>query len=282
MATSTGTLFVVGTPIGNLEDLSDRARRVLASVDLIAAEDTRRTGRLLKAIGIAGPRLLSLHDSNERARVPEVLSRLEAGANVALTSDGGMPLVSDPGYRLVRAVADRGIEIAVVPGPSAVVAALAVAGLPTDRWAFEGFLPKRAGDRRRRLEAVAHDERTLVFFESPLRVRTMLTDLAAVLGDRPAALCRELTKLHEEVLRGSASSILESLGTEDPRGEVVLVVAGATAVTGDLEAAVEVARHSIADGDRPREASRAAAERFGVSANAVYRALLGGADATHG
>ncbi|HEY7477795.1 MAG TPA: 16S rRNA (cytidine(1402)-2'-O)-methyltransferase [Actinomycetota bacterium] len=282
MATSTGTLFVVGTPIGNLEDLSDRARRVLASVDLIAAEDTRRTGRLLKAIGIAGPRLLSLHDSNERARVPEVLSRLEAGANVALTSDGGMPLVSDPGYRLVRAVADRGIEIAVVPGPSAVVAALAVAGLPTDRWAFEGFLPKRAGDRRRRLEAVAHDERTLVFFESPLRVRAMLTDLAAVLGDRPAALCRELTKLHEEVLRGSASSILESLGTEDPRGEVVLVVAGATAVTGDLDAAVEVARHSIADGDRPREASRAAAERFGVSANAVYRALLGGADATHG
>lgn len=270
-----GTLFVVGTPIGNLDDMTARARAVLASVELIAAEDTRRTGRLLEALDISGPRLLSLHEVNERSRVPQVIGRLQDGIDVALVSDGGMPLVSDPGYRLVHAAAERGIRVRVVPGPSAVVAALVVSGLPTDRWAFEGFLPKKPGARRRRLEALRVDDRTLVFFESPLRARAMLADVVSVLGDRPIALCRELTKLHEEVLRGQAASVLESLGSEDPKGEVVVVV-GAVPGTGsvDLTLAVQEAVALVGAGVRKREAARLVGERSSVPVNDLYRALL--------
>ncbi|MGZ4150026.1 MAG: 16S rRNA (cytidine(1402)-2'-O)-methyltransferase, partial [Actinomycetota bacterium] len=222
-----GTLFVVGTPIGNLDDLTDRARETLAAVDLIAAEDTRRTGRLLQAIGGVRARLVSFHDANERSRVGEVLRALADGLDVALVSDGGMPLVSDPGYRLVHEAGAAGVAVRVVPGPSAAVAALVVSGLPTDRWAFEGFLPKKAGERGRRLAALADDPRTLVLFESPLRTRTLLAELRETFGaDRRAALCRELTKLHEEVLRGTVAELAEALGDEDLRGEVVVVVEG--------------------------------------------------------
>jgi 16S rRNA (cytidine1402-2'-O)-methyltransferase len=274
-APSSGTLFVVGTPIGNVGDMTDRAREVLGSVDVIAAEDTRRTGRLLRTLGIAKPRMISLHDANERARTDELVHRLRHGAAIALVSDGGMPLVSDPGYRVVRAVSDEGIDVRVVPGPSAAIAALVVAGLPTDRWGFEGFLPKKAGERRRRLDAVAADDRTLVFFESPLRLRGLLTDVIAALGDRQVAMCRELTKLHEDVLRGRASEVLEALGDADPKGEVVLVVAGSRGEgRGDLASALAEASSLVGGGTKKREAARTVAARHGLHANDLYRALL--------
>jgi 16S rRNA (cytidine1402-2'-O)-methyltransferase len=272
-----GTLFVVGTPIGNLGDLTDRARETLAAVDLIAAEDTRRTGRLLRSIGGVRARLLSFHDANERTRVREVLRALADGHDVALVSDGGMPLVSDPGYRLVREAGAAGVAVRVVPGPSAAVAALVVSGLPTDRWAFEGFLPKKAGERARRLAALAGDPRTLVLFESPLRTRELLAELQEAFGpDRRAALCRELTKLHEEVLRGSVAEVAEALGDDDPRGEVVVVVAGAPGgPAADPEALVAEARALVEGGMRPREAAKTVASRHGASANQLYRSLAG-------
>src|SRR2546421_4897947 len=222
---ASGTLFLVGTPIGNLGDLSDRARETLASVDVVAAEDTRRTGVLLKRFGIEA-RMVSLHEANERVRTEDLAARLRAGEDVAMVSDAGMPGLSDPGFRLVRACIEEGIEVRVVPGPSAAIAALVVSGLPTDRFAYEGFLPRRAGDRRARLEALAEDPRTIVLFESPRRVAATLSEAAEVLGDRRAAVARELTKLHEEVLRGRISELLLSLG--HLRGEVVIVLEGAT------------------------------------------------------
>lgn len=268
-----GHLYVVGTPIGNLGDLSQRARDTFASVDLVAAEDTRRTGRLLEHLGVK-VRMLSLFEGNERQRVDELLERLRDGASVALVSDAGMPAVSDPGFRLLRAAAEAGVEISVVPGPSAVTAALVVSGLPTDRWVFEGFLPRRPSERRARLRALAHDPRTVVLFESALRVVTLLRDVLVELGDRRAAVARELTKLHEEVLRGRVSEVLASLLDSEPRGEMVVVLEGAETPTTTLAELVEEARDLIADGMRKREAAAAVARRSGGSANEVYRALV--------
>jgi 16S rRNA (cytidine1402-2'-O)-methyltransferase len=268
-----GTLWLVGTPIGNLADLSPRAREVLAEADLIAAEDTRRTGRLLKGLDIRRP-MVSLYDGNERERVDQIVGALREDRTVAVVSDAGMPLVSDPGYRVVRAAIEEGIEVAVVPGPSAVLAALVLSGLPTDRFSFEGFAPRKPGGRVERLEALRHDPRTLVFFEAPGRVKTLLRDVLVVLGDRPAALCRELTKRHEEVLRGRVSEILVALD-DDPRGEVVLVIGGATEPTAvDLHACAEEARVLVEGGMKKREAAHAVAERHHVSANDVYAALI--------
>lgn len=273
-----GTLFVVGTPIGNLADLSDRARETLAAVDVVAAEDTRRTGRLLQAVGLPKRPMLSVFEANERARVDEVLEVLRGGKDVALVSDGGMPLVSDPGYRLVRAAADAGFDVRVVPGPSAVTAALAVSGLPTDRWVFEGFLPKKPTERRTRLTELLHDARTLVVFESPKRVRATLAQVADLDPGRRVALCRELTKLHEEALRGTAAEVAAALGEHDPKGEVVLVVAGSTtaAAPADPALALEEVRALVAGGHKPREAARAVAARTGLPANDLYRSLVGG------
>lgn len=269
-----GTLFVVGTPIGNLSDLTDRARDTLAAVDLVAAEDTRRTGLLLRAIGVKA-RLLSLHDANEASRVATLLAALRDGRDVALVSDGGMPLVSDPGYRVVHAASAAGLRVRVVPGPSAVLAALAVSGLPTDRFVFEGFLPKKAGERRARLAALGAEPRTLVLFESPLRVAATLTDLRDAFGpERPAAVCRELTKLHEETRRGPLEELARALADETLKGEVVLVVGGATApAAGDPDAAVAQARAAVAAGTKPREAAKEAAAAHGVRANDVYERL---------
>jgi 16S rRNA (cytidine1402-2'-O)-methyltransferase len=271
-----GTLFVVGTPIGNLGDLTDRARATLASVELVAAEDTRRTGLLLKAIGVS-VRMVSLYDANEAARAAEVIAELERGHDVAIVSDGGMPLVSDPGYRVVRAAAERGVDVRVVPGPSAAIAALVVSGLPTDRWAFEGFLPRKGPARRARLAALAAEPRTLLFFESPRRTAATLADLAATFGSgREAALCRELTKLHEETVRGTLGELAAAFAETGPRGEVVLVVGGApeaAAGPGDLEGAVAHARALMAGGARPREAARDAAASRGLRPNDVYAAL---------
>jgi 16S rRNA (cytidine1402-2'-O)-methyltransferase len=271
-----GILWLVGTPIGNLGDLPPRASEVLADADVIAAEDTRRTGRLLKGLGIKKP-MLSLHDANERERVGSILAALRDGRSVAVVSDAGMPLVSDPGYRVVRACIEEGIEVGVVPGPSAVLAALVVSGLPTDRFSFEGFAPRKPGARVERLEALRHDPRTLVFFESPGRVKTLLRDVLVVLGDRPAALCRELTKLHEEVLRGRVSEILAALD-DDPKGEIVLVVGGtAERAAPDLDACVAEARVLVEAGMKKREAAHAVAERHHVSANEIYESLVASA-----
>ncbi|HET9248526.1 MAG TPA: 16S rRNA (cytidine(1402)-2'-O)-methyltransferase [Actinomycetota bacterium] len=269
-----GHLYVVGTPIGNLADLSERARETLGGVDLVAAEDTRRTGRLLAHIGVK-VRMISLFEGNERQRIDELIERLREGERVALVSDAGMPAVSDPGFRLLRAAIDAGIPISVVPGPSAVTAALVVSGLPTDRWVFEGFLPRRPSERRERLRALVHDPRTIVLFESPLRVVTLLRDVLVELGDRRAAVARELTKLHEEVVRGRVSEVLASLLNAEPRGELVVVLEGAEAPATALEELVEQARRLVAGGMRKREAAAAVARRSGGSANEVYRALIG-------
>jgi len=269
-----GVLFLVGTPIGNLGDLSDRARETLASVSLIAAEDTRRTGRLLQRLGIHSP-LVSMFEGNEEDRAAELVARLDAGEDVAVVTDGGMPSISDPGYRVVGLAAARGIDVRVIPGPSAAIAALVLSGLPTDRFAFEGFLPRRPGDRARRLRALRHDPRTIVFFESPRRVHTLLHEVVTTLGDRRVAVCRELTKLHEEVIRGTAAAVLERIGERALKGEIVVVVEGEhdPAPPDGASLLVEV-RALVGEGMRTRDAARAVAERHGASANELYRAAI--------
>ena len=233
----TGRLQVIATPIGNLADLSERAREALAQADVIAAEDTRHTGALLMALGLATP-LLSLHEHNESRRVPGLLARLAQGERVALVSDAGTPLLSDPGYELVQAAIAAGFEVSAVPGPSAITAALAIAGLPTDRFCFEGFLPARQRERRAALEALAHERRTLVFFEAPHRIVAALTDLAAVLGsERAAVVARELTKAHETVYRGTLGELAARAATvaNFARGEITLVVHGAPATAAGVD-----------------------------------------------
>ena len=237
MARVTGRLQVIATPIGNLADLSERAREALAQADVIAAEDTRHTGALLTALGLATP-LLSLHEHNESRRVPGLLERLAQGERVALVSDAGTPLLSDPGYELVRAAIAAGFEVSAIPGPSAITAALAVAGLPTDRFCFEGFLPARERERRAALEALAHERRTLVFFEAPHRIVAALTDIATVLGpERAAVVARELTKAHETVYRGTLGQLAARAATEAnfARGEITLVVHGAPAAAAGVD-----------------------------------------------
>ena len=271
----TGTLFVVGTPIGNLGDMAQRARETLAAVDLIAAEDTRRTGRLLAHLELTDRPMLSFFEGNERERTDRVLARLREGSSVALVTDGGMPTISDPGFRLVRACAAEEIDVRVIPGPSAVIAALAISGLPTDRFVFEGFLPRKAGERRRRLEELAAEPRTIVVFESPKRVGALLADALEVLGDRAAAVARELTKLHEETIRGTLAELSARIGDDDLKGEVVVVIAGVHAGTApDLEELVAEARAAVAAGTSARDAARDVGDRHGVSANRIYRRLL--------
>ena len=237
MVNMRGRLQVVATPIGNLADLSERARAALAGADLIAAEDTRHTLALLNALGITKP-LLSLHAHNETQRVPELLARLAAGETVALVSDAGTPLLSDPGAEIVRRAAAAGFVIEAIPGPSALTSALAVAGMPTERFCFEGFLPAREGERRRALAALAHETRTLVFFEAPHRVLDTLSDLAASFGaERAAVVARELTKAHETIYRGTLGELLTRARAEEhfARGEITLVVAGAPAGASEVD-----------------------------------------------
>jgi 16S rRNA (cytidine1402-2'-O)-methyltransferase len=223
----TGTLYVVATPIGNLEDVSLRALRVLREVDLVAAEDTRHVRKLLDHYGIR-KRVVSYHEHNERTRTPQLLAALRSGRSVALVSDAGTPALSDPGYPLVRACAEAHIPVVPVPGPSAAVAALVVSGLPTDRFLFLGFPPRRRPARRRFFEEVRDGRATLVLFESPHRLADCLEDALAVLGDRRAAVCRELTKLHEEVRRGTLSELVSWARQAAPLGEVTVVVEGAS------------------------------------------------------
>ena len=230
-----GRLYVVATPIGNLGDLSPRARDTLATCELIAAEDTRHTGAMLKHFGIVTP-LLSLHDHNEAERASRLVERLRRGASIALVSDAGTPAISDPGFDLVRTAAAAGIEVLAIPGPCAATAALSIAAQPTDRFCFEGFMPAKRAARLARLKPLVQEQRTLVFYESPHRVADMLRDCAAVFGaTRAATVAREITKLHESTYRGSLGGLAElaSAGGDFARGEIVLVVAGAPdAVTG--------------------------------------------------
>jgi len=269
----TGRLYVVSTPIGNLADITLRALRVLNEVDVVAAEDTRAAGRLLKHHDVSTP-LVSYHEHNEDVRTPELLQRLHSGEDVAIISEAGTPSISDPGYRLVRAAIADGLVVEPIPGASALLAALVVSGLPTDSFIFEGFLPRRAAERRKHLESLRSERRTLVLFESPHRVDACLTDLAEVLGDRPAALCRELTKMHEEVRRGTLSELAASVRRSPVKGELVLVVAGAVPQPPDLDAAVSEALAAIEEGSSVRDATREVSGRLGVPRRALYDRVL--------
>ena len=276
-----GRLYVVATPIGNLGDLSARARDTLAGAALIAAEDTRHTGTLLKAFGISTP-MISLHDHNEAQRTPELIERLRGGASVALVSDAGTPAISDPGFDLVRACAAAGIEVVAVPGPCALVAALSIAALPTDRFCFEGFLPARGAARRTRLSALSAEQRTLVFYESPHRIKETLADCAEHLGPRRvAALAREITKLHESLYRGSLGELAERAASEPDlsRGEIVLVIAGAApevAAQGDdgHAGALDRALKPLLEELPLKQAAHLAARITAVRDNEAYKRAL--------
>jgi 16S rRNA (cytidine1402-2'-O)-methyltransferase len=267
-----GRLYVVATPIGNLGDLSARARDTLAGAALIAAEDTRHTGTLLKAFGISTP-MISLHEHNEAQRAPELIERLRGGASIALVSDAGTPAISDPGFDLVRACAAAGIEVVAVPGPCALAAALSIAALPTDRFCFEGFLPARAAARRTRLAALSAEQRTLVFYESPHRIKETLA--------RSAALARELTKLHESLYRGSLAQLAERAASEPDlsRGEIVLVIAGASpevAAEGDdgHAGALDRALKPLLEELPLKQAAHLAARIAAVRDNEAYKRAL--------
>jgi 16S rRNA (cytidine1402-2'-O)-methyltransferase len=270
-----GTLYLVATPIGNLEDMTARAIRILGEVDLVAAEDTRRTGRLLQHIGVTTA-LRSYYDAVERERAPVLVRELLAGKSVALVSDAGTPGIADPGYRLVAAAIAAGIRIVPIPGPSAIAAFLPISGLPTDRFAFEGFLPARQGERRRRLATLASERRTLVFYESGRRLAAALADMAEAFGSRPAAVGRELTKLHEEVVRDDVRALAEHFAARNVPGEVVLGVGGApeadaAVATEDLEDEI---RRRRAAGETVRDLSDAIALARGVPRRTVYRLAL--------
>ncbi|HYC53914.1 MAG TPA: 16S rRNA (cytidine(1402)-2'-O)-methyltransferase [Candidatus Binatia bacterium] len=267
-----GKLYVVATPIGNMGDLSPRAGEVLGSVEVVAAEDTRVTGRLLERIDVRN-KLVSYREENERKLAPALVARLQQGESIALVSDAGTPGVSDPGYRLVRAAADAGIEVVAVPGPSAVVALLSISGLPTDRFSYEGFPPPRAQARRRMLENLRGAGRTVVFYESPRRVKAFLDEIAEVLGDPPVAVGRELTKMYEEVLRGTAAEVAARLAEREPRGEfsiAVHVAAAEQALTGDALDAVVASM--LEEGRSARDIASALKPR-GAGRREVYEAI---------
>jgi 16S rRNA (cytidine1402-2'-O)-methyltransferase len=268
-----GRLIVCPTPIGNLEDLSDRQRRALAEADVVACEDTRRTGLLYERLDLDRPRLVSNHEGNEADRARQLAQAIERGAKVVLISDAGTPAISDPGYRLIQACIERALEIEVLPGPSAVTTALVASGLPTDRWRFEGFLPRRSGE----LERVLGGGETVVAFESPRRLPDSLAALAALAPDRPAAVCRELTKMHEEITRGSLAELARRFRSE-VKGEIVVVVgpaAGRTASAPDIAFAVDALRRLVQSGARPRAAASVVAALTGTRANDLYTALTG-------
>jgi 16S rRNA (cytidine1402-2'-O)-methyltransferase len=282
-APSAGRLYVVATPIGNLGDLSARARDTLQNCALIAAEDTRRTGLLLKHFGIPTPQI-SLHDHNEASRAVEIIARLRDGQSIALVSDAGTPAISDPGFELVRAVAAAGLEIAAIPGPCAAIAALSIGGLPTDRFCFEGFMPARGAARRERLKSLQQEPRTLVLYEAPHRIEETLEDCVNAFGAaRAGAVAREITKLHEITYRGSLGELL-SLASSDAdfvRGEIVLLIAGAALPAAPLDAgadghggALDKALAALLKELPLKQAARLAAEITGARDNEAYKRAL--------
>jgi 16S rRNA (cytidine1402-2'-O)-methyltransferase len=264
-----GKLIVCPTPIGNLEDITLRVLAALREANVVACEDTRRTRVLLERYGVRA-KLVSYHEHNEKARSAELVKRMHDGETVALVSDAGMPLVSDPGFVLVRACVAAGLAVEVLPGPSAALAALVASALPADRWRFAGFLPRK----RAELEQAFSTTETLVAFESPRRVAASLAVLAAIDPDRQVAVCRELTKIHEEVVRGSAAELAGRYAEEAPRGEVALVVGPGPAVTEmDLAPALDAVRRLVESGAKPRVAAGVVGELTGAAANDLYRAL---------
>jgi 16S rRNA (cytidine1402-2'-O)-methyltransferase len=285
MSQAKGTLYLVATPIGNLEDVTRRALRVLAEVDLVACEDTRRTRALLGHFGISA-KTVSYHEHNERERADELAASLERGASIAVVSDAGTPGINDPGYRLVRAAIERGADVVAVPGPSAFVAALTASGLPTDEFYFGGFLPARAHARRQKLDEVSRLRATLVFYEAPHRIAHALADAREILGEREAAVARELTKLHEEIARGRLGELAARFAAAGAaRGEMVLVidreVIAEEAGAGKDDAASRIAPASVAsrvaaleaEGLGPRAALKRAARELGLTRDEAYRRL---------
>jgi 16S rRNA (cytidine1402-2'-O)-methyltransferase len=270
-----GRLVVCPTPIGNLQDITLRALQALAEADAIACEDTRHTRVLLERHGLRAP-LISLHEHNERERAGELLGRISAGQTIVLVSDAGTPLISDPGFALVRACLLAGLTLEVLPGPSAVTTALVASGLPAERWSFVGFLPRSRGGRSsgELRELLAHAEQTLVAFESPRRLAGTLQTLAELDGERPVAVCRELSKLHEEVRRGSARELAEHYASVTVRGEIVLVLGAAPLGAAARAQAQEALAELVACGARARPAAGAIAKLTGVAANELYRALM--------
>ena len=267
-----GKLVVCPTPIGNLEDITLRVRRALHEADVIACEDTRRTGLLLERLEIeAQRRLVSYHEGNEADRARELAQRIERGDSVALVSDAGMPAISDPGYRLIRACIDRDLDLEVLPGSSSILTALVASGLPTHRFRFQGFLPRRTGELERVLQATE----TLIAFESPRRLPESLSALAQLAPDRPAAVCRELTKLHEEIVRGTLGELSRRF-REEARGEIVVVIGpAAERGTADIGFATDALRGLIRAGARPRAAASVVSALTGVPANDLYRGITG-------
>lgn len=274
-ASPTGVVVLAGTPIGEVDDASPRLRRELAGADVIAAEDTRRLRGLLQRLELTtAARVVSYFEGNEVQRTPELLAALAEGARVLLVTDAGMPSVSDPGYRLVAAAVDAGYLVTAVPGPSAVLTALAVSGLPVDRFCFEGFLPRKAGERGRRLAELAGEPRTLVFFEAPHRTAEALAALAEAFGgDRRGAVCRELTKTYEEVVRGRLDELV-AWAQREVRGEVTLVVEGSAPVVADLDTAAAQVLALVAAGTRLKPAVAEVAAQTGLGKNRLYEVAL--------
>ncbi|MBE9177161.1 16S rRNA (cytidine(1402)-2'-O)-methyltransferase [Oculatella sp. LEGE 06141] len=280
MSTSAGTLYVVATPIGNLEDITFRAVRVLQSVDVIAAEDTRHTGKLLQHFQIATHQV-SYHDHNRFSRLPELVARLQQGQTIALVTDAGMPGISDPGYELVKACADEKIRVVPIPGASAVITALSAAGLPTDRFVFEGFLPTKGAERRDRLQTLESESRTMVFYEAPHRLRQTLQDLSTTMGaERAVVLARELTKLHEEFWRGTLAEAIAYYAERQPQGEFTVIVEGASLTQPLLsEQALKAELHELLrQGLSRSQASRQLAQQTTLPRRQIYQIALAIAD----
>jgi 16S rRNA (cytidine1402-2'-O)-methyltransferase len=276
MDIQTRTLYVVGTPIGNLEDMTFRAIDVLRKVNTIAAEDTRHTGKLLQHFQITTPQI-SYHDHNRRTRHPELLRRLQQGDSIALVTDAGMPGISDPGYELVKACVEHGITVVPIPGVTAVITALSASGLPTDRFAFEGFLPAKSQERRQHLETIQADPRTLVFYEAPHRVRQTLSDMVVVLGgDRSVVLARELTKLHEQFWRGTLAEAEAYYRLHEPQGEFTLMVSGYAAIEPVLsESALKAELQQLLQQGLSRsQASRQLAQQTALPRRQIYQLAL--------
>lgn len=277
MTASTGVLVLAATPIGDPRDAAPRLGQEIAAADVVAAEDTRRLKRLCADLGIA-PRgaVLSYHEHNEAARTPELVERLRGGERVVVVTDAGMPSVSDPGYRLVAAAVEAGVNVTCVPGPSAVLMALAVSALPVDRFCFEGFLPRKGGERSRALEALADERRTMVFFEAPHRIEAALRAMAEAFGpDRRAAVCRELTKTYEEVRRGGLAELAD-WAAEGARGEITVVVAGAPARATSVEEVLPGIQERVAAGERLKDVCADVAGRTGLSKKVLYDAAIHG------
>ncbi len=274
-------LYLVGTPIGNLADISERAKKILSEVDFIAAEDTRNSLKLITALGIGKKELVSYYEHNKRVSGERIIARLLAGENCALITDAGMPAISDPGEDIVKLCADAGITVSVIPGACAAVSALALSGLATSRFAFEGFLPAVKGERRKRLEPIKHEDRTMIFYEAPHKLKTTLGDMAEIFGeDRKISLCRELTKLNEEIIRTTLGGAIRLYEEKEPRGEYVLIVEGSHSEAIEEENPLlnlspeKHVEHYIGQGMKKMDAIKAAAKDRGISKSEMYKKLI--------